>query len=390
MPGRLVFNLNPPTVGIEEEFEVWMAYFSSIFINFSRKMKNALFLFVILSGLLFCNSPKKLMIPSTSELKSKLKIQTFSTDCSIRAITAIDENTMWYGGSKGQFGFTEDGGSTWQIDSIQHEQQPALAFRGIAKTNDALFLLAVGTPALLFKSIDKGKNWTVAYEENHPKAFYDAIAFWDDKNGIAMGDPTDGCLSIILTKDGGNTWHKIPCDQLPPTVEGEAAFAASNSNIALVGNHAWIVSGGKKARVFHSPDRGTSWEVYDTPIAQGGQMTGIFTTAFYNEKQGIIFGGDWEKQTQNTQNKAMTEDGGKTWQLIADGQHPGYRSSVQYVPNSQGNALFALGIPGISYSENGGLHWELLSTESFYTMRICKDGNTAWLAGRNKIGRLTF
>lgn len=330
------------------------------------------------------------MIPSTIELKSNLKIQIFPTDCSIRAITAVDHNTMWFGGSKGQFGYTEDGGKTWQIDSIQHEQQPALEFRGIAKTNTALFLLAVSSPALLFKSTDKGKNWTVVYEENHPKAFYDAIAFWDDKNGIAMGDPTDGCLSIILTKDGGNTWHKIPCDQLPPTAEGEAAFAASNSNIALVGNHAWIVSGGKKARVFHSPDRGTSWEVFDTPIAQGGQMTGIFTTDFYNEKQGIIFGGDWEKQTQNTQNKAITKDGGKTWQLLADGQHPGYRSSVKYVPNSQGKALFALGIPGISFSENEGQDWELLSTESFYTMRFCKDGKTAWLAGRNKIGKLTY
>ncbi|GJM35897.1 MAG: hypothetical protein DHS20C18_48980 [Saprospiraceae bacterium] len=309
---------------------------------------------------------------------------------SIRAITAIDNNRLWFGGSKGQFGYTEDGGTTWTIDSIQSDKNANLEFRGIAKTSNAVFLLAVGAPALLFKSEDKGKNWTIAYEENHPAAFYDAIAFWDDQEGIAMGDPTEECLSIILTKDGGNTWTKIPCSQLPPAAENEAAFAASNSNIALVGDQAWIVSGGGKARVFHSPDRGKTWEVFDTPIIQGGKMTGIFTTAFYDQNRGIIFGGDWENQAQNTANKAMTTDGGKTWQLLADGQDPGYRSSVQYAPNSNAQAIFATGIPGISYSSDGGQNWTILSDSSFYTMRLSSSGNTAWLAGNGKIGKMTW
>ena len=317
-------------------------------------------------------------------------IQTFPADCSIRAITAMDENTMWYGGSKGQFGYTEDGGATWQIDSIQSDKQPKLEFRGIATTADAIFLLAVGSPALLYKSTDKTKTWSLVYEDTHPKAFYDAIRFWDDQNGIAMGDPTDGCLSIILTNDGGTTWRKIPCAQLPFTGEGEAAFAASNSNIALVGDHAWIVTGGKKARVFHSANKGKTWNVHDTPIIQGGQMTGIFTTDFYNDQQGIIFGGNWEDKSKNTQNKAMTKDGGKNWTLVADGQHPGYRSAVQYVPNSGGKKLVAVGSPGISYSVDGGATWELLSHDSFYTIQFCADGKTAWLAGRNKIGKMVL
>lgn len=352
-------------------------------------MKKLSFAIITSLSFLFCNAPKSSIInPQT--FKEKLEIETFPMNASIRAITAVDENTMWYGGSNGQFGYTEDGGQSWVIDSIQHPNKADLEFRGIAKTTDAIFLLGVGSPALLFKSIDKGKNWTIVYEENHPTAFYDAIAFWDNKNGIAMGDPTDGCLSIIVTKDGGNTWAKIPCEKLPTAAEGEAAFAASNSNIVLVGNHAWIVSGGKKARVFHSPNKGETWEVFDTPIIQGGQMTGIFTAAFYDKNTGIIFGGDWEKQEQNTQNKAITKDGGKTWILIADGQHPGYRSSVQYLPNSKGQAILAAGIPGISYSADEGQHWELLSGDSYYTMRICTDGKTTWLAGRNIIGRMTW
>ena len=44
-----------------------------------------------------------------------------------------------------------------------------------------------------------------------------------------MGDPTADCISIIITRDGGQTWNKIPCSQLPKSKEGEAAFAASNT-----------------------------------------------------------------------------------------------------------------------------------------------------------------
>lgn len=351
-------------------------------------MRNITFALFIISSFLFCKSPNAIL--PTPTLKESLKIQTFPTTCSIRAITAVNKKELWYGGSKGQFGYTEDSGNMWTIDSIQHAQKADLEFRGIAKTESAIFLLAVGAPALLFKSVDKGKNWAVVYEENHPNAFYDAIAFWDDQTGIAMGDPTDGCLSIILTEDGGNTWSKIPCSQLPATVEGEAAFAASNSNITLVDNHVWIVSGGKKARVFHSPNKGTTWEVFDTPIVQGEQMTGIFTVDFYDKNNGIIFGGNWEKQEQNTKNKAITKDGGRTWQLIADGQHPSYRSAVQYVPNSKGQAIFATGIPGVSYSADGGQHWTALSDKSFYTLQICGESQTIWLAGRHKIGKMTW
>jgi hypothetical protein len=43
---------------------------------------------------------------------------------------------------------------------------------------------------------------------------------------------------------------------LPRTANGEAAFAASNTNIVIKGNNTWIVSGGMKARVFYSADKG--------------------------------------------------------------------------------------------------------------------------------------
>lgn len=68
------------------------------------------------------------------------------------------------------------------------------------------------------------------------------MQFWNDKEGIAIGDPTEDTFSIIVTRDGGETWTKILSDKLPTNAEGEAAFAASNSNIVIKGNDTWLVS----------------------------------------------------------------------------------------------------------------------------------------------------
>jgi photosystem II stability/assembly factor-like uncharacterized protein len=180
------------------------------------------------------------------------------------------------------------------------------------------------------------------------------MQFWNDNEGIAVGDPIDNCFSIIITRDGGETWNKIPCDKLPKIVDGEAAFAASNTNIIIKDNHTWIVSGGKKTRVFYSPDKGISWSVYETPIVQGEAMTGIFTADFYNDKIGFIAGGNYEKPNQNFQNKALTTNGGKTWRLVSENQGFGYASCVQFVPNSNGKQMVSVGTSGLFYSKDKG------------------------------------
>jgi photosystem II stability/assembly factor-like uncharacterized protein len=339
-------------------------------------------IFSIIIGILFllsCNTTKTIL-----EIKNPV-ITTVSINSSIRAIEVINDKTVWFAGSKGRYGYTEDGGKTWFQDSIFHESQP-VHFRAIAATDEAIFLLSIASPALLFKTIDKGKNWKIVYQENDTLAFYDSMKFFDTQNGIAMGDPINGCLSVILTNDGGNTWKKISCENLPPVADGEAAFAASNTNISVVDSHVWIVSGCKKARVFYSSDKGKTWAVYKTPIAKSGEMTGIFSCHFYDKNNGIIFGGDWENQKENTQNKAITTDGGKTWTLVSDGQNPGYRSCVQYIPNTDGKGLVAVGIPGMDYSNDGGSTWINLNNTPFYTIRFSKSGKTAWLVGDGKIG----
>ena len=218
---------------------------------------------------------------------------------SIRALEIVNDSVLWFAGSNGKFGRIKN--NTVEMDSTQVANSKKLHFRSIAFNGNHLFFLSIENPAILLKLNPFGgkiKQPATVYKEIHEKVFYDAMKFFDKDNGIAIGDPTDGCLSIILTQDGGNTWNKIPCENLPKIQEGEAFFAASNTNIAIVRNTAWIVTGGKRSRVFKSTDKGKTWKVFDTPIIQGKTMTGIFTTAFYDKNNGISYGRQLGRKTK--------------------------------------------------------------------------------------------
>lgn len=321
---------------------------------------------------------------------SEVKITPVLTDSlSIRAISPMDENAVWFAANKGIVGLV-DSAST-KAATVKYKDA-IINFRSIAKTKDAVFVLSIENPAVLYKIDYENReaiNMTEVYIEQNEKVFYDSMVFFDDQEGIAMGDPVDNCLSVIKTIDGGKSWFKLSCSLLPEVAAGEAAFAASNSNIAVYKNNVWLVSGGKRARVFHSPDRGATWEVYNTPIIQGQTMTGIYSVDFYDENLGIIFGGNWEDKAFNEGNKAITTDGGKTWKLRSNGFGPGYRSSVRFVPGTKGSGIVAVGSPGISYSSNRGLDWTELSDQGFYAIEFVND-SVAFASGNNIIAKLQF
>ena len=345
-------------------------------------------IFLLLLVLVICINCKS--VSSTPDFAFKsVTIDTILNDkISIRALL-IDKNKIWYAGDKCRVGY-------YDFKSLVHLQKTIantnekLEFRSIAQNSKSIYLANIGNPAYVYKLKKSDLSFQLVYEENNEKAFYDSMNFWNENEGIAIGDPTEDCLSILITRDGGKTWNKTKCATLPKVVDGEAAFAASNTNICIEGNKTWVVSGGKKARVFYSPDKGNTWEVFETPIVQGQAMTGIFTADFYNDLIGVIAGGNYEVPNQNSQNKAMTFDGGKTWKLIADNSGFGYASCIQFVPKSKGKQLVAVGLTGLFYSSNSGNSWkQLLTDKSLYTIRFL-DENTAFAAGKDKIIRIEF
>ncbi|WP_396209083.1 WD40/YVTN/BNR-like repeat-containing protein [Flavobacterium sp.] len=320
--------------------------------------------------------------------KHKINFETnvlSATHLSCRAIY-VDTDKVWLGMDKGRYGYYDKKTDSLYIHTIA-SVHPTTEFRSIAATKSAVFILAVGNPAKLIK-IDKATlQEQLVYLEEHEKVFYDSMQFVDELNGFAMGDPTADCLSFISTSDGGLSWQKVSCENLPKVMEGEAAFATSNTNLIIRRKSIFMVSGGKQSRVFVSTDFGNSWKVYPAPIVQGEEMTGIFTADFYNEKIGVIAGGNYLKQSQNWANKAVTKDGGKTWNCIADSSAFGYASCVQFVPHSKGKKIVSVGGTGVYYSEDFGKNWIHLSEEKdLYTFRF-ETEKVGYATGKNKLIR---
>ncbi len=330
------------------------------------------------------NKPKQVSdkIFTNVEITPILEVDSLS----IRAIEIIGPNLV-FAANQGTYGLYNSANNSWKT-SAQTFQDSIPEYRAVASTGSDFFMLSTGNPALLYKTGNNGQMELV-YKEENEKVFYDAMAFWNDQEGIAMGDPTDKCISIIITRNGGKSWQKIDCSQLPEAAEGEAAFAASNSNIAIQGNNTWILTGGKSSRILYSPDKGKSWQIFETPLVQGEATTGGYSMDFYDENRGIIIGGDYTKPEANEANKAITKDGGKSWQLVAKGQEPGYKSSVRYVPGSDAQEIVAVGATGISYSNDGGKNWKKLSDEGFYTIRFLND-SIAYAAGKGRVAKLNF
>lgn len=259
-------------------------------------------------------------------------VQNSHTAENLRGISTPSNEVAWASGTHGTYLRTVDGGTTWQVAQVPGAE--ALDFRDVeAFSADLAYLLAAGPgdQSRIYKTTNGGKTWTLQFTNQEPQGFFDCMAFWDRDRGIAVGDPVKGKFELITTNDGGATWKPIPPSALPPAMDGEGAFAASGTCIAVQGKkNAWFATGGKStARVFHSKDAGSTWTVSATPIVHGADSTGIFSIAFRDSKHGVIAGGDYKQPDRDFPGLAFTDDGGRTWKEAAVSPQS-YFSAVAY------------------------------------------------------------
>ena len=317
-------------------------------------------------------------------------VQTSGVTHRLRGVSAVSEQVAWASGAGSTVLRTTDGGQTWQKLNITTE---TLDFRDIdAIDAQTAYVMSIGNgpTSRIYKTIDAGKTWTLQFKNDDPKAFLDAMSFWDANHGIAFGDSVDLQFYILTTSDGGHTWSRVPPANLPPAQGNEGAFAASGTNIAVFGkSQAWIGTGAAtKSRVLRTIDGGRTWQLADTPLASG-PSTGIFSIAFRDAKHGVIVGGDYKKEQEAVDNLAVTSDGGATWTLVKG--LSGFRSVVAYVPGTKTPTLVALGPSGGDYSLDDGRTWKPIDGPGFDTLSFARGKQLGWGAGaEGKIGKLGF
>jgi photosystem II stability/assembly factor-like uncharacterized protein len=306
---------------------------------------------------------------------------------SLRGLSVVSDKIVWVSGNNGTIGKSVDAGKSWEWYKIKGFEQTD--FRDIEGFNaKTAIIMGISEPGFILKTTDGGKNWKVVFSDSSKGIFLDAMEFWNEQSGIAIGDPIGGKFFIIRSFDGGDNWQKIPYDKLPSADSGEACFASSGTNIRrLDRQEACFVSGGLRSRLFIRDKK------IDLPIIQGAESTGANSIAvrdYKKLKNGeylVVVGGDFKNDTSREKNACYTRDGGRTWNFPESPPH-GYRSCVEYISKER---LITCGISGVDISEDGGKNWQLISGEGFHVCRKAKKGKTVFLAGANgKIANLIW
>ncbi|HUX84298.1 MAG TPA: hypothetical protein VMV20_03640, partial [Chitinophagaceae bacterium] len=196
---------------------------------------------------------------------------------SIRAISLVSSGILWVSGSGGWVGRSVDGGHHWSWNQVpgKGDYRSLKAFSAYRA-----LVINAGSPATIRMTRNGGKSWRVVYRNRRSSIFFDGVAFWNNRRGIAVSDPVAGRFFLIKTQDGGQTWKPMVLSQRPEADSGEACFAASKSALLTgLGSAIWIATGGIRSRVLHSPNGGRTWESADCPVLHGLSSTGLFSIA---------------------------------------------------------------------------------------------------------------
>ena len=313
--------------------------------------------------------------------------QNSGSTASFRGLCVVSSEVVWASGSQGTVTRTLDGGEIWHSFTVPGAEE--LDFRDIqAFSADTAILLTAGLPAKIFKTQDGGRSWRLCYSNETSGVFFDAMAFWDEQNGIAFSDPVEGSFLIITTSDGGATWQPVSPENIPPALPGEAGFAASGTCMAVQGkSHVWFGTGGAAARIFRSRDKGRTWEAAETPMLSGESSQGIFSLTFWDELNGVAVGGDYRDPGSVVGNAVITKDGGKTWMAVKSTPPSGFRSCVAFIPGKKGPILVSVGTNGADYSRDGGQSWVKFDSTGYHSLGFANSGDSGWAVGGD--GRFT-
>ena len=182
-----------------------------------------------------------------------------------RGLCVLNDSCAWFSGSKGTVIRTTDGGKHFDTisprptntrftdflpygkQSVENYNQVSDApislwrkdYRDIyAKNEKEAVIMSAGDSALILKTMDGGKNWTIVYTDFRKDIFFDALEI-DSKTGIGMvlGDPinTQKHFAALYTTDFGSSWNNLPIgDWNLPLDTLESFFAASGTSLVII------------------------------------------------------------------------------------------------------------------------------------------------------------
>jgi len=309
------------------------------------------------------------IMTSSSSKAQQIQILEEGMHTSLRGLSPVSDEVIWVSGSNGYVGLSTNGGKQWkwmQVEGFEHTD-----FRDIeAFSNQEAVIMGITKPAVILRTVNGGISWQQTQIDT--SAFFDAISFSDNQNGILIGDPVNDSFYIAQTADGGRSWS--PVSNRPSALSGEACFAASGTNVLKLYNDKTVfVTGGLSSRFFIN-NKGIP-----LPLAHGNETTGANSIAAKDSINFVVTGGDFTNPNSRNGVCAYTKDGGKTWNTAIETCF-GYRSCVAYIGK---DSWICCGLNGVDFSDDGAVHFKKISNEGFHVCRKSSRGNSVFFAGGN-------
>ena len=209
---------------------------------------------------------------------------------------------------------------------------------------------------------------------------------------MVFGDPIDGLAQLVGTIDAGESWEAIENEHLPKMNDGEAGFAASGTCLIVFDDNVFIATGGltegkEFSRVLWiDPVDGEHWVSVETPIKRNAS-SGIFSIAGYGQTM-VAVGGDYKQPNVASNHIAISNDRGKTWNLVTESTPAGYRSGLAVAKIKENVTWVAVGPSGTDISTDPGKIWKSVDQGAFHAVAFSPSGKTAWATGPDgRIGK---
>ena len=226
-------------------------------------------------------------------------------------------------GERGHILTSSDDGATWQQAEV-----PTRAMLTGVHFHDENLGWAVGHDAVILRTKDGGRNWTLLEWQPEDETPFLDVLFLDDTRGFAIG----AYGRFHVTDDGGDTWTEAPI--------GDDDFHLNH--ISRAGNGTLYIAA-EAGNAYRSRDDGETWELLETPY------TGSFFGALPLEDDTVLLFG-------LRGHLYRSEDAGESWEAIDTGTVAMLNSAARL----PGGRILIVGLGGTVLSSDDGHSFRLV------------------------------
>jgi len=261
-------------------------------------------------------------------------------------ISVVNDNVVWIKDISGDsVSITINGGIDWVTKKLTPEMIAGGTGALCAVSSTTAYMIISKTSNMgVYKTTNSGDTWTrQATAFNNSTSFPDLVYFWNELEGVAIGDAlSDGYFEVYTTTNGGEQWNKNTSSSLLSTI-GDGTFNTNNS-FRVHGNTFYFLT--SKGKILKSMDKGLTWSIVNTPLTNSNYVSFDFQddsngmiAYYYSKYMSIVY---------------YTKDGGLSWTW---GEEI-YGCHTNVVYNAiKGLYLSTNSSDGLSYSKDNGYTW---------------------------------